>query len=83
MNEITIRDLKCIITAPEGINLVVIRLDTSEPGLTGYGCATLAYRPLAVQLVSRDLFKTSAHRPKRPGHRGSLAADVSECVLAQ
>jgi mannonate dehydratase len=52
MNEITIRDLKCIITAPEGINLVVIRLDTSEPGLTGYGCATLAYRPLAVQLVA-------------------------------
>jgi mannonate dehydratase len=57
MNEITIRDLKCIITAPEGINLVVIRLDTSEPGLTGYGCATLAYRPLAVQLVAETYLK--------------------------
>ena len=29
----TIRDIKVICTAPEGINLVVVKVETSEPGL--------------------------------------------------
>ena len=45
----TIRDIKVICTAPEGINLVVVKVETSEPGLYGLGCATFAYRHLTEQ----------------------------------
>ena len=30
---VTIRDIKTICTAPEGINLLVVKVETSEPGL--------------------------------------------------
>ena len=48
---VTIRNIKVICTAPEGINLVVIKVETSEPELYGLGCGTFAYRHLAVNLV--------------------------------
>ncbi|MDR1745381.1 MAG: starvation-sensing protein RspA [Planctomycetota bacterium] len=48
---VTIRDIRVVCTAPEGINLVVVKVDTSEPGLYGLGCATFAYRHLAVKLL--------------------------------
>ncbi|WP_312634476.1 enolase C-terminal domain-like protein [Oscillibacter sp.] len=48
---ITIRNIRTIYTAPEGINLVVIKVETSEPELYGLGCATFAYRHLAVGAV--------------------------------
>ena len=35
-------------TAPAGARLVVIRIETSEPGLYGLGCATFTQRHLAV-----------------------------------
>ncbi len=38
-------------TAPEGVNLVVVRLATDRPGLSGLGCATFAYRAGAVAQV--------------------------------
>jgi mannonate dehydratase len=37
-----------ILTAPEGVNLVVVRIDTDEQGLYGLGCATFAHRAKAV-----------------------------------
>lgn len=60
----TITDIRPILTAPDGIALVVVRVDTDEPGLSGLGCATFTQRPtlvaqaveeyLAPLLVGRD-----------------------------
>ncbi|PKM66848.1 MAG: starvation-sensing protein RspA [Firmicutes bacterium HGW-Firmicutes-2] len=47
--DIKIKDVKVILTAPEGINLIVVKIITTEPGLYGLGCATFAYRHLAVK----------------------------------
>ena len=44
MKNITIKDIKVFVTAPRGINLVVVKVMTSEPGLYGYGCATFTWR---------------------------------------
>jgi mannonate dehydratase len=51
-----ITDVRATVTAPGGINLVVVRVDTTEPGLHGLGCATFAWRAHAVrQVVEHDL----------------------------
>jgi len=41
---VKIRSVKAIATAPEGINLIVVKVETSEPGLYGLGCATFTQR---------------------------------------
>lgn len=48
MKPITIKQIKAFCTRPAGFNLVVVRVDTSEAGLYGYGCATYTYRYSAV-----------------------------------
>ena len=42
-----IRDVRAICTAPEGVNLVAVKVETNEPGLYGVGCATFTHRYLA------------------------------------
>ena len=37
---VKIRDIKTILTAPNRIRLVVVKVETTEPGLVGWGCAT-------------------------------------------
>ncbi|MFC1692885.1 enolase C-terminal domain-like protein [Candidatus Latescibacterota bacterium] len=47
MPPLKIKNVKAIGTAPEGIPLVVVKVETSEPGLYGVGCASWRQRPLA------------------------------------
>jgi mannonate dehydratase len=53
----TIRDIRAIVTAPQGINLVVVKVETSEPGLYGVGCATFTQRYEAVKTAVEQHFK--------------------------
>ena len=52
-----ITDVKTIITAPNGIRLVVVKVSTSEPGLYGLGCATYNQRPLVVKTAVYEYLK--------------------------
>ena len=49
-----ITSVECILTAPAGVGLAVVKVTTSEPGLYGLGCATFTQRLLAVRTVVDD-----------------------------
>jgi mannonate dehydratase len=52
-----ITDVKVVLTAPEGINLLVVKVETNQPGLVGLGCGTFAYRHLAVKCLVEDYLR--------------------------
>ncbi len=57
MDKVTIRDVRVILTEPDGIRLVIVKVETSEPGLHGVGCATFTQRPTAVCTAVNDYLK--------------------------
>jgi mannonate dehydratase len=54
---VKIRDIKTILTAPNRIRLVVVKVETSEPGLVGWGCATFTQRALVVKTAIEEYLK--------------------------
>ena len=70
MSNVTIRDIKTILTEPENIRLVIVKVETSEPGLYGVGCATFTQRPTAVAAAVDDYL--------RPFLLGRNVADIED-----
>ncbi|MEW6235323.1 MAG: enolase C-terminal domain-like protein [Candidatus Omnitrophota bacterium] len=56
-DSIRITDVKTICTAPERIRLVVVKVETSDPGLFGWGCATFTQRPLTVKTAVEEYLR--------------------------
>jgi mannonate dehydratase len=54
---IKIRDIKTILTAPNGIRLVIVKVETTEPGLHGWGCATFTQRAYVVETAVEKYLK--------------------------
>src|SRR6516164_9394543 len=54
---VKIRDIKTILTAPNGIRLVIVKVETTEAGLVGWGCATFTQRALVVQTALDQYLK--------------------------
>jgi mannonate dehydratase len=52
-----ITDIKTILTAPDGIRLVIVKIMTSEPGLYGLGCATFTQRAYVVATAVEQYLK--------------------------
>ena len=54
MEDIKIKEVKTILTAPAGINLVVVKVITDKKDLYGLGCATFTQRYLTVAAAVED-----------------------------
>src|SRR5262249_23851727 len=54
---VKITDIKTILTAPNRIKLVIVKVLTSEPGLYGLGCATFTQRAFVVQTAVEKYLK--------------------------
>ena len=52
-----ITDITTILTAPNRVRLVVVKISTSEPGLFGLGCATFTQRAYTVQTAVEKYLK--------------------------
>src|SRR5262249_35786629 len=54
---VKIRDIQTILTAPDRIRLVIVKVETTEPGLHGWGCATFTQRAFVVQTAIEKYLK--------------------------
>src|SRR5262245_37933507 len=54
---VKIKDIKTNMTAPDRIRLVIVKVETSEPGLYGWGCATFTQRAFVVQTAVEKYLK--------------------------
>jgi mannonate dehydratase len=50
-DNLRITAVRSIVTAPEGLPVIVVQVDTNDPGLRGLGCATFTQRFAAVAAV--------------------------------
>lgn len=57
MRELRITNVRAIITAPEGINLVAVKVETNDPALYGVGCATFTQRYDLVAMAVENWLK--------------------------
>jgi mannonate dehydratase len=57
LTTLKITDITTILTAPNRIRLVIVKVSTSEPGLYGLGCATFTQRAYAVQTAVEKYLK--------------------------
>jgi mannonate dehydratase len=54
VSNLRITSVKTILTAPGGIDLAVVKVETNQPGLYGLGCATFTQRIHAVKTAIDD-----------------------------
>lgn len=52
--KVKIRNVRAIVTAPNGIELIMVKVETDQPGLYGVGCATFRQRATAVVAAIND-----------------------------
>jgi mannonate dehydratase len=57
MSNVKVKDVRVILTEPDNIRLVIVKIDTTEPGLYGVGCATFTQRPTTVKAAVEDYLK--------------------------
>jgi len=58
LSNLKITDVRAILTEPEpGSRFTVVKVETSEPGLYGLGCASLRTRPRAVKAAIEDYLR--------------------------
>ena len=57
MPPLKITDISTILTAPNRVRLVIVKVSTSEPGLYGLGCATFTQRARLVQTAVEKYLK--------------------------
>src|SRR5438094_928462 len=79
---VKIRDIKAILTAPNRIRLVVVKIETTEPGLVGWGCATFTQRALVVQTARRRHTERNrrSYQPGRYLGAGAVRANGAEVI---
>ena len=54
MSDPKIKNVKVIFTEPDNIRLVIVKIETTEPGLYGVGCGTFTQRPTPVKAAIED-----------------------------
>jgi len=57
LSPLKITNVRAILTAPADVRLVVVKVETNEPGLYGLGCATFTQRPRVVETAVEKYLK--------------------------